>query len=145
MIVALHSAPEGFFKSCPTHSHNELCCLIQKSSSWGFKGFQVGPLSNFEKIDGKKLKTVFDCYSMQRNVHVGGFYEAKRLVVTEEEYEKAQKEIRYGIELCKEISSTLVSFHPPLFKIAPENASSFTSCFGDRRFLLDAKACFLGL
>jgi len=115
MKVALHSAPDGFFKSKPPHVNNELCRLVRKAASLGFKCFQVGPLSNFVDIDGKRLRSVLDRYDMERNVHIGGLYDAGRLTVTEE-FQRVQKEIHYGIELCREISSDLVSFHSPFFR-----------------------------
>jgi sugar phosphate isomerase/epimerase len=46
---------------------------------------------------------------------LGGIYDAERFALTEAEYTKVWKQIRYGIMLCKEISSTLVSIHPPFF------------------------------
>ncbi|MEM2935658.1 MAG: hypothetical protein QW231_00580 [Candidatus Bathyarchaeia archaeon] len=115
MMVALHSAPAGFFKSSLPHDSSELFSLIRKAFSLGFKCFQVGPLSNFVEIDGKHLKTVLDQCGMERNAHVGGLYDAEKFALTEEGYRRAQKEIHYGIKLCREIASTLVSFHSPFF------------------------------
>jgi hypothetical protein len=93
MGVALHSAPEGFFKSNLPHDSSELFSLIRKASSLSFKCFQLGSLSNFVEIDGKQLKTVLDQYGMEKNVHGGGLYDAEKFAVTEEEYGRAQKEI----------------------------------------------------
>lgn len=122
MKVALHSAPKGFFKSNPPHSSSELCRLVRKAASLSFKCFQVGPLSDFVDIDGKRVRRVLDQCDMERNVHVGGLFDAKKLAVTDEEYERVRDEIHYGIELCREISSSLVSFHPPFFTTKdPEN------------------------
>lgn len=67
-------------------------------------------------IDGKSLKRILARYGMKSSVHVGGIYDATRFATTEEEYGRAQKEIHYGVELSKEIDSTLVSFHPPFFE-----------------------------
>jgi hypothetical protein len=38
---------------------------------------------------------------MERDVHVGGIYDAEKFALTEEEYAKVQKQIRYGIRLCQ--------------------------------------------
>jgi sugar phosphate isomerase/epimerase len=115
MIVALHTAPNGFFKSKRPHAENELLSLVQKAASLGFTCFQVGPLSDFVDIDGKRLRGVLAQYNMKTNVHVGGLYDAEEFAKTGEEYRRAQKEIHRGIELCREIDSKLVSFHPPFF------------------------------
>jgi sugar phosphate isomerase/epimerase len=115
MIVALHAAPNGFFKSRPPYTENELLSLVRKAASLGFKCFQVGPLSDFADIDGKRLRSVLAQYGMKSNVHVGGLYNAEEFAKTGEEYRRAQKEIHRGIELCREIDSKLVSFHPPFF------------------------------
>lgn len=114
MKVAFHSVPEGFFETNPPYADYELISLIREAASLGFKCFQVGPLSNFAEIDGKRLKAVLDQYSMESNVHVGGLYNAQKFALTEREYRRAQKEIHYGIKLCKEINSSTVSFHRPL-------------------------------
>lgn len=115
MIVALHLAPKGFFKTGPPYSNNELLRFVRKTASLGFKAVQIGPLRNFVSIEGKRLRRVLDSLNMKRNVHVGGIYDAKKFALTEEEYARAQKQTRYGIKLCKEISSALVSIHPPFF------------------------------
>lgn len=115
MKVALHSIPEGFFKTPPPHNDDQLFRLIKKASSLGFKYFQVGPFrkDRFSQIDGKHLKPVLDTYGMGRTVHIGGLYDAEKFALTEQEYVRAQKEIDYGIKLCSEIDSSLMSFHPP--------------------------------
>ncbi|MGC9345468.1 MAG: sugar phosphate isomerase/epimerase family protein [Candidatus Bathyarchaeales archaeon] len=115
MIVALHSAPKGFFKTDPPYGSDELLKFVRKAASLGFKAVQIGPLRKFVSIEGERLRRVLDSLNMERNVHVGGIYNAKKFALTEEEYVTAQKQIHYGITLCKEISSTLVSIHPPLF------------------------------
>jgi len=115
MKAALHSAPNGFFKSKPPHSNNELFKLVQKAASLDFRCFQVGPLWSFVDIDAKDLKSVLNRCDLECNVHVGGRYDAEKFVVTRKEYERVQREIHRGIELCRDISSTLVSFHPPFF------------------------------
>jgi sugar phosphate isomerase/epimerase len=136
MMVALHSAPEGFLKSSPSYASDELFSLIREAAFLGFKCFQVGPLSDFADIDGKRLRRVLDRYDIECNVHIGGLYDAKKFAMTEKEYRRAQKEIHRGIELCSEINSTLVSFHPPFFIAGhPENEA----------LLSKAKTCFLKL
>jgi len=116
MRVALHSAPKGFLKPGPPYDAVELLDLVEKADGLGFKCFQIGPTSSFAKIDGESLRAVFDKYSMERNVHVGGLCDAERFAVSEEEFCKAGKDLRRGIELSKQVSSPLVSFHPSLFK-----------------------------
>lgn len=115
MIVALHSAPKGFFKTNPPHSNSELVGFVRKAASLGFKAVQIGPLRDYVPIEGKHLRTVLEELQIERNVHVGEVYDAKRLAFTEQEYATAKKQIRYGITLCKEISSTSMSIHPPFF------------------------------
>ena len=73
---------------------------------------------------------------MERDVHVGGIYDAEKFALTEEEYAKVQKQIRYGIMLSKKISSTLVSVHPPF--VATGNKLS-------EELLLKARTRFLKL
>jgi len=125
MKVALHSAPDGFFKSKPPHSNKELLRLVQKAASLGFKCFQIGPLWSFVDIDAKSLKNTLDHYNIESNVHVGGLYDAQKFATTENEYKRAQKEIRRGIKLCKDISSTSVSFHPPFFMTESSQNKTF--------------------
>jgi sugar phosphate isomerase/epimerase len=120
MIVALHSAPKGFFGTSPLHSNSELVRFVRKSASLGFKAVQVGPLTDLVPIEGEHLRRVLDNLNMKRNVHVGGIYDAKKFALTEEEYAKAQKQMHYGIKLCMQICSTLVSVHPPFFAAANE-------------------------
>jgi len=115
MIVALHSAPKGFFKTSPPHSNNDLVSFVQKAASLGFKAVQIGPLAEYVPIEGEHLKSVLDSLNMERDVHVGGIYDAEKFALTEQEYAKVQKQIRYGITLSKKIFSTLVSVHPPFF------------------------------
>ncbi|NIO36460.1 TIM barrel protein [Candidatus Bathyarchaeota archaeon] len=136
MIVALHSAPEGFLKSSPPYASSELFSLVREAAFLGFKCFQVGPLSDFVDIDGKRLRRILDRYDMECNVHIGGLYDAKKFAITEEEYERVQKEIHHGIKLCREITSTLVSFHPPFFT---------TRNLEDKELLSKAKTRFFKL
>ena len=116
MFVALHSAPEGFFKSGPPYDADELLRLVEEASRLGFRCFQIGPITSFGVIDGDRLRTVLDKYGMERNVHVGGLYDAEKFVASEEERNRFQKELHFGIELSRGVSSSLVSFHPPFFK-----------------------------
>jgi sugar phosphate isomerase/epimerase len=115
MIVALHSAPKNFFKTNAHHSNSELEGFVQKADSLGFKAVQIGPLADYVRIDGARLKKVLDDLNMERSVHVGGIYDAERFALTGAEYDRAWKQVRYGITLSNKISSTLVSIHPPFF------------------------------
>ena len=101
MIVALHSAPKGFFKTSRPHSNNDLVSFVRKAASLGFKAVQIGPLTEYVPIEGEHLKTILDSLKMERNVHVEGIYDAEKFALTEEEYAKVQKQIRYGIRLCQ--------------------------------------------
>jgi len=134
MIVALHSAPKGSFKTPPPHSNDELEGFIQKAASLSFKAVQIGPLTNFVPLDGKRLRKVLDSLNMKRNVHVGGIYDAEKFALTEEGYATAKRQIHYGIRLCKEISSTLVSIHPPFFA-TPSKAKEGSWSKARTRFL----------
>jgi sugar phosphate isomerase/epimerase len=120
MIVALHSAPKGFFRTSPPHSNSELVALVREAASLGFKAVQIGPLIDYVPIEGERLRSVLNSVNMKRNVHVGGIYDAKKFALTEEEYAKARKQMHYGIKLCMKICSTLVSVHPPFFAVANE-------------------------
>jgi sugar phosphate isomerase/epimerase len=136
MIVALHSAPKGFFKTSPPHGNHDLVSFVRKAASLGFKAVQIGPLTEYVPIEGEHLKSVLDSLNMERDVHVGGIYDAEKFALTEEEYAKVQKQIRYGIMFSKKISSTLVSVHPPFF--ATENKLN-------EELLLKARTRFLKL
>ena len=135
MLVALHSTPKDFFKSGLPYNADELFDLIQKAARLGFRCFQIGPTSSFTDIDGDRLRIILDKCGMERNVHVGGLYDAEKFAVSEEERNKVQKDLHHGIELSKEVSSFLVSFHPPFSK--SENS--------DRVFSSRAKTLFLKL
>ena len=73
---------------------------------------------------------------MERNLHIGGIYDAKKFALAENEYAAAQSQIRLGIELCNELSSNLISVHPPFFVSAEER---------DEQVVSKAKMRFLGL
>jgi len=109
MIVAVHSAPPS--------SNEELVRSVRRAASLGFKAVQIGTLRDFAPIEGERVRRVLDSLNVERNVHVGGIYDARKFALTEQEYNKAQGQIRYGIKLCTQISSTLVSIHPPLFSL----------------------------
>jgi sugar phosphate isomerase/epimerase len=115
MIVAFHSAPKGFFKTNLPHSNAELVGFVRKTASLGFRAVQIGPLCDYVSVESDYLRRVLDSLNMERNVHVGGLYDAELFALTETEYSKVQKEIHSGIELCKQLSSKLVSVHPPFF------------------------------
>jgi len=133
MRVALHSAPVGFFKSKPPYPNSELLRLVRKAASLGFKCFQIGPLWTFNKIEAKGLKRALDRYGLEANVHVGGLYDAVKFATTEKEYLRVKNEIHAGIELCRAISSSLVSIHPP-FSVTKEFESSTTLSKARTRF-----------
>ena len=116
MLVAFHSPPKDFFKSGPPYDANELFGLVEKASHFGFRCFQIGPTSSFSDIDGNRLKNILDKYGMERNVHVGGLYDAEEFVISQQERNKVQRDLHVGIELSREVSSSLVSFHPPFSK-----------------------------
>jgi sugar phosphate isomerase/epimerase len=122
MLVAFHSPPKGFFKSSPPYNASELFSLVEKASKLGFRCFQIGPTSSFANIDGNRLRNVLEKYGMERNVHVGGLYDAKEFVFSQEERNRVQRDLHVGIELSKEVSSSLVSFHPPFFKSEKSDA-----------------------
>ncbi len=61
------------------------------------------------------MRRILDSLNIERNVHVGGLYNARNFALTEEEFTRAKEQIHYGITLCKEISSTLISIRPPFF------------------------------
>jgi sugar phosphate isomerase/epimerase len=115
MIVALHSAPKGFFKTSPPYTNDELVQFVQKAAHLGFKAIQIGPLNDYETIKSERLRKVLDSLNVERNVHVGGLFDAHRFALTDEEYTAEKKQIHYGIKLCMDISSAVVSVHPPFF------------------------------
>ena len=134
MLVAFHSPPKGFFKSGPPYNANELFALVEKASHLGFRCFQIGPTSSFSHIDGNGLRNVLDKYDMECNVHVGGPYDAEEFVMYERERSRVKRDLRIGISLSREVSSSLVSIHPPFFKSAKSDSISAR-----------AKSCFLKL
>jgi sugar phosphate isomerase/epimerase len=95
--------------------------LVEKAAHMGFRFFQIGPTSSFGVIDGDRLRAVLDKCGMKSNVHVGGLYDAEKFVASERERSRFQKDLRFGVELSREVSSSLVSFHPPFFKSANSN------------------------
>jgi sugar phosphate isomerase/epimerase len=115
LIVALHSAPQGFFKTDPPHGNDELVELVRKAASLGFKAVEIGPLRDYVTIDSEQLRTVLQELKIERTVHVGEIYDAEKFALTEHEYATAKKRALDGIKLCREISSTLASIHPPFF------------------------------
>lgn len=64
----------------------------------------------------RNARFILDKYGMERNVHVGGLYDADKFAVSEAEWKRAQNDLHRGIELFTEVSSPLVSIHPPFFK-----------------------------
>jgi sugar phosphate isomerase/epimerase len=127
MIVALHSAPKGFFKTDPPHSNEELRAFVRKAASLGFKAVQIGPLRDFVPIESERLRIVLDSLQIERTVHAGEVYDAGKFALTEEEYATAKKRMHYGLTLCRELSSTLVSVHPPFFATRDKVDDEFLS------------------
>jgi sugar phosphate isomerase/epimerase len=66
-------------------------------------------------------------------VHVGGLYDAEEYVLSEEEHNRAHRDLHRGIELSRDIASSLVSFHQPFFK--SENSARLPSSRAQNRFL----------
>jgi sugar phosphate isomerase/epimerase len=115
MLVAVNCASNKFFEGDRPYSGRELFKFVRRASSLGFKGVQIGPLTDFIPIEGAQLKKLLDDLRVERNVHVGGVYDAEWFVSMREEYIKAQEDMHDGIMLCRELSSALVSVHPPFF------------------------------
>jgi len=136
MLVALHSAPLGFFKTGPPYKAEELLDLVKTAMRLGFRCFQVGPTSSFADIDGDRLRTILDDYDMERKVHVGGLYDAEKFAVSEEVWKRVQNDLHEGTELSMKVASSLVSIHPPFFR---------SKSVQDETLLPRAKARFLKL
>jgi sugar phosphate isomerase/epimerase len=135
MIVTLHGAPKGFFKTSPPYGNNELLRLVRKTATLGFKAIEVGPLADYAPIDSGLLKEVLDELDMRRSVHVGGLFDASKFALSEEEYDRMTEQVHRGVTLGSEIGATLVSVHPPFFSIGDESADLW----------LEARARFLRL
>ncbi|MCJ7429623.1 sugar phosphate isomerase/epimerase [Candidatus Bathyarchaeota archaeon] len=86
----------------------------------GFKAIQIGPLTGYVDIEGERLRKALDSLKMERNVHVGGIFDAESLATAEREYKRVRKQIRGAATLCNEIVTTLVSVHPPFFRTTGE-------------------------
>ena len=76
MIVALHEAPRGFFKTDPPYDSDGLLRFVRKTASLGFKAIEIGPLTDYSSIDGERLRRLLDQQNMKRSVHVGGLFDA---------------------------------------------------------------------
>jgi sugar phosphate isomerase/epimerase len=122
MIVALHEAPKGFFKTSPPHGNTELLRLVRKTAALGFRAIEVGPLADYAPLNGGHLKEVLDKLDMKRSVHVGGLFDASKFASSEEEYDRMLQQAHRGVTLGKEIGATLVSVHPPFFSTGDESA-----------------------
>jgi sugar phosphate isomerase/epimerase len=134
MIVALHEAPTGFFKTDPPHDNCELLRLVRKAASLGFRAIEMGPLADYASINGERLREVLDELDIKRNVHVGGLFNATKFALTEEEYSRMEEQIRSGMELCSQVDSTSMSIHPPYFPVGNEPTGDVLS-MARRRFL----------
>lgn len=135
MIVALHEAPKGFFKTSPPHGNDELLRLVRKTAVLGFRALEVGPLADYASINGGLLKQVLDELDMRRSMHVGGLFDASKFASSEAEYNRMIQQVRRGVTLGSEIGATLVSVHPPFFSMGDESAELW----------LEARARFLRL
>jgi sugar phosphate isomerase/epimerase len=136
MLVALHSAPKGFFASGLPTSTDDLVRFARRAASMGFRAVQIGPLTNVAAVNGAHLAEELNRLRMERNVHIGGIYSARKFALTEEEYAAARSQTHLGIELCRELSSTLISVHPPFFESTVDR---------DEQLALKAKARFFRL
>ncbi len=133
LLIALHTAPKGFLRKKPPYNTSDVLHLIDKAASMGFFGFQLGPLWSFPNIDGVQVKKRLDALQLHRNVHVGGIYNAEKFLSDDDVYRQALNEICNGINLCRQVSSKLVSFHPPFF---PDNRKP------DGDILVECQAAF---
>jgi len=120
MIIALQADPKDFFRTKSIPSNAELLKLVEKAASMGFKAIQIGPLTGYVDIEGERLRKALDSLKMERNVHVGGIFDAESLATAEREYKRVRKQIRGAVTLCNEIVATLVSVHPPFFRTTGE-------------------------
>lgn len=125
MIVALQADPKDFFGTKAMYDSTELLKLVEKAASMGFKAIQIGPVTDYIGIEGERLRKTLDCLGMERNVHVGGIFDAESFTTEEQEYRRMQEQIRGGVTLCSEIGATLVSVHPPFFRRTIEADDEF--------------------
>jgi len=142
MIVALHGASKGFFKTGPPYDKTELLRLVRKTAALGFRAIEVGPLADYAPIDGGVLKEVLDELGMRRSVHVGGLFDASKFASSEEEYDGMMRQVRRGVTLGSEIGATLVSVHPPFFSMGDESPTLLLNARGRFLRLLKEQAEF---
>jgi sugar phosphate isomerase/epimerase len=116
MIIALQADPKDFFGTKAMYGSTELLKLVEKAASMGFKAIQIGPMADYVGIEGERLRKALDRLGMERNVHVGGIFDAESFATDEQEYRRMQEQIRGGLTLCSEIGATLASVHPPFFR-----------------------------
>jgi hypothetical protein len=88
MIVALQADPKDFFGTKSLYGNAELLKLVEKAASMGFKAVQIGPMTDYVDIESKRLRKTLDSLKMERNVHVGGIFDAEGLATTEQEYQR---------------------------------------------------------
>lgn len=115
MIVALHGAPKGFLGTEPPYSNDELLKLIRKTASLGFRAMEIGPLASYVPMESRRVRTVLDGLNLERSIHVGGYFDAAKFALTEEEYRRVELQLLLGVKLSDEIGSATVSIHPPYF------------------------------
>lgn len=127
MIVALHSFPKRSLGINPPYSNENLIDLLKEAASLDFRAVEIGPLADFLPIDGERLSRVLNTLRVERSVHVGGTCDAEKLASSNEEYAKTKHQIINGIKLCRQISSSSVSIHPPFFTGTEEASEELAS------------------
>lgn len=116
MIVSFHSVPQDILLGKPPFRENDLYRLVREAASLGFKAFQIGPLENFPNYDSERLRKLLDELGLERNVHLGGVYDAHTFSPGNETYQRALADVEKGVKLCQKIGSNLLALHPPFFK-----------------------------
>lgn len=116
MLVCFHSAPQDLLSGKPPFGEEDLYRIIREAASREFKAFQYGPFEAFPNYSAERLRQTLDELGLKRSVHFGGIYEASNFSLDSAECRRAFCHIEKGIELCREIGSDLLAFHPPFFK-----------------------------
>jgi sugar phosphate isomerase/epimerase len=127
VIVALHSFPKRSLGINPPYSNENLIELLKETALLDFRAVEIGPLADFLPIDGERLSRVLNTLRVERSVHVGGTCDAEKLASSNEEYAKTKLQIINGIKLCRQISSSSLSIHPPFFTGTEEASEELAS------------------
>lgn len=106
MIIALQADPKDFFRTKSIPSNAELLKLVEKAASMGFKAIQIGPLTGYVDIEGERLRKALDSLKMERNVHVGGIFDAESLATAEREHKSAKANSRRSDSLQRDSNNT---------------------------------------